>query len=51
MSEKILDTHEYLKDLLAAGFTEAQAEAITREQAIPISPPSAICASLRTDCC
>ena len=33
MSEKIFDTHEYVKDLLAAGFTEAQAEAITRKQA------------------
>ncbi len=33
MSEKIFDTHEYVKDLLAAGFTEAQAEAIRRKQA------------------
>ncbi len=30
--EKIFDTHEYVKELLAAGFTERQAETIARTQ-------------------
>lgn len=30
--EKIFDTHEYVKELIAAGFSEIQAETIARTQ-------------------
>ncbi|MGH8700066.1 MAG: DUF1640 domain-containing protein [Burkholderiales bacterium] len=32
MTEKIFDTHEYVKELIGAGFTELQAETIARKQ-------------------